>query len=256
MRVTNKFTRVFAGLLAWSCIVSISSAQLIYINLNSNGSGANTNTYGTTWDSANQTVSSWGYYSDYQFQLQSPSSLTLNNFYVQISASLRQLTPVDGTGILGAAWFSGAITDNPSYSSAIATATMNTALLSSDRAAFSTLLMGPGAFSPSQSITSSPSTYFIRIWANGSNSNRGIELELVSNADITYNPSGSSMTMINWNGSSYVPTSTFTPVGYAGPSIAPEPSQMATSIVLLFGIAGYAFLKRRRSAKAAASAAV
>ena len=251
MRVTNKFTRVFAGLLAWFCIVSISSAQLIYVNLNSNGTGASTFTYGTTWDSANQTVSSWGSsYTDYQFQLQSPSSLTLNNFYVQISASLRNLTPVDGTGILGAAWFSGAITANPSYSSAIATATMNTALLSSDRAAFSTLLMGPGAFSPSQSITSSPSAYFIRVWANGSNSNRGIELELVSNADITYNPSGSSMTMINWNGSSYVPTSTFTPVGYAGPSIAPEPSQMATSIVLLFGIAGYAFLKRRKSAKA------
>ena len=227
-----------------------SHGAIIYLNSDSNGTGANTNIFNSVWDAGNQTVTSWGTVRDYQFRLQSPSSLSLTDFYLQVSASLRQQTPIDGTGVVGAAWFNGTIAANPSpsYSSAIATSTLDTALLPIDRTAFDTLIMGPGSFTPDPTINSSPTEFFIRIWATGGNSNSGVQLKLVANEFITYNPAGSSTTMDAFNGSGYVPAGTFVPVG--GIAAVPEPSQIASSIVLIIGFSAALVRHRRRITKA------
>ncbi len=236
------------------------SGALIYINVDSGGTGANTNIYGTVWNAANQTVTSWGsHFRDYQFRLQSATPVTLTDFYLQVSASLRQQTPIDGTGITGAAWFNGTIAANPSptYASAIATSTLDTALLPIDRASFDTLLMSIGSFNPDPLITVLPQEFFIRVWANGANSNNGVQLKLVPNSDLTYNPDGSATTMQNYNGSTYVAAGTFTPVGPTpaptpaptptpAPVVTPEPSQIASALLALTGGATYMLLKRRR----------
>ena len=247
-------TRVRATAITWIfavlCISVPASGALIYINTDSGGTGANTNIYGSVWNAANQTVSSWGTIKDYQLGLESATPVTLTDFYLQVSASLRQQTPVDGSGITGAAWFNGTIAANPSptYASAIATSTLDTRLLPVDRQSFSTLLLSLGSFNPDPNITALPQEFFIRVWANGNNSNSGIQLKLVPNSDLTYNPDGSATTMENYNGSSYVPAGSFTPVGGLASSAVPEPAQIAASLVGLLAAALYLkFTRSRRS---------
>ena len=228
-------------------MLQASHGAIIYLNSDSGGARANTNIFNTVWDSGNQTVRSWGTVRDYQFRLQSPSSLSLTDFYLQVSAFLRQQTPIDGTGVVGAAWFNGTIASNPSpsYSSAIATSTLDAALLPIDRSAFDTLIMGPGSFTPDPTINSTPTEFFIRVWATGGNSNIGVQLKLVANSDITYNPAGSSTTMDAFNESGYVPAGTFTPVGVVIAAV-PEPSQIASSIVLIIGFSALFVRHRHR----------
>ena len=247
MRIFDKRLALIVGFLL---MFHASHGAIIYLNSDSNGTGANTNIYNTVWDSGNLTVTSWGTVRDYQFRLQSPSSLSLTDFYLQVSASLRNQTPIDGTGVVGAAWFNGTIAANPSpsYSSAIATSTLDTALLPIDRTAFDTLIMGPGSFTPDPSINSTPTEFFIRIWATGDNSNKGVQLKLVDNALITYNPAGSSTTMDAFNGTGYVPAGTFVPVGGVIAAV-PEPSQIASSIVLMIGFSALLVRNRRRITK-------
>lgn len=89
--------------------------------------------------------------------------------------------------------------------------------------------------------------YFNRIVFSGS----GFEFDNVTASSSTEDPRGSSFGIGSVNSSS--PTSfspTFSTV-FVSSSSAPESSQVAASMLLLAGIGGYAFVKRRRAAKPA-----
>jgi hypothetical protein len=91
--------------------------------------------------------------------------------------------------------------------------------------------------------------YFDRIAFSGG----GFEFDNVTASSSTQDPRGSSFGIGSVNSSS--PT-TFSPTfstAFVSSSSAPESSQVAASLLLLAGIGGYVFVKRRKAAKPAVS---
>lgn len=203
--------------------------------VNSIGSTANNNIYGTTLDVAGN-VTDWGaHYKDVSFKLVAASSSTsLTSSAVWVSAN--KGNNADSTGnLLRATWFAGPIVSNPTYSSRLGTASLNSTLLTSS---FADFMIGPSSFDVPVAISTSGSDFFIRIWAIGSNSNEGFGIKLADNTSLEYASPDSPITMYNWNGTSY--NSSPATVNIA---LVPEPSAFS----LLFGGLGLIALLRRRS---------
>lgn len=84
--------------------------------------------------------------------------------------------------------------------------------------------------------------------------NVGFEFDNITASSSTQDPLNSIVGIGSVN--SATPTS-FSPTfstAYAAPSSVPEPGQVAASLLLLSGIGGYVFLKRRKAAKSASAA--
>ena len=89
--------------------------------------------------------------------------------------------------------------------------------------------------------------YFNRIVFSGG----GFEFDNVTASSSTQDPRGSSFGIGSVNSSSPTSFSATFSTAFVSSSSAPESSQVAASMLLLAGIGGYAFVKRRRAAKPA-----
>lgn len=199
------------------------------------GQSQNSNIYGTVLD-VNGDVTSWGaHYEDIAFKLVASNSGTaLSSSAVWVSANKGNNADSSGN-LLRATWFAGPITSNPTYSSRLGTASLNSTLLTSS---FADFMIGPSAFDNPVAISTSGSDFFIRIWATGGNSNAGFGIKILDNATLEYASPDSPITMYNWNGSSYQTTAATTNV-----ALVPEPSALS---LLVVGMGGLMALRRVR----------
>lgn len=173
--------RVLATLFAFA-FFSVGRADLITMNVDPNGTTSNSTLYGTvvsglsaTWPSFTADKSA-SQYRDYQFELLTASgSTTFDSFAVQLSAQLRQNTP--SGNLLRATLWSGPIVPNPQLSSALVTiSTPNSAMTSSG---YSSVLLSGSSFEP-QVISTTPSTFFFRVWAEGAGQNNGYQTKMAA----------------------------------------------------------------------------
>ena len=202
--------------------------------VNSIGSTANHNIYGTTLDVGGN-VTDWGsHYKDISFKLVAASANTsLTSSALWVSANKGNNADSSGN-LLRATWFAGPIVNNPTYSSRLGTSSLNSTLLTSS---FADFMIGPSSFDVPVAISTSGSDFFIRIWAVGSNSNAGFGIKLADNTSLEYASPDSPITMYNWNGTSF--NSSPATVNF---SLVPEPSAFS---LLVSGLGLLALLRRR-----------
>lgn len=164
--------------------LSVESAQsgTIMINVDPAGTTSNLNIYGTVLNSG---VATWpaknlGAYRDYQFTLSTASgTATFDTFEVQLSAL--QKNKLDTTNTLRATLWAGPIpsvsSSIPSLSNALVTVTApNSSWLSTS---FRTATL-TGSLFTAQTITTTPSVFFFRVWAEGGNSNSGFGTKMAT----------------------------------------------------------------------------
>lgn len=199
------------------------------------GQSQNSNIYNTVID-ANGHVTSWGtHYEDIAFKLvASNAGTTLSSSAVWVSAN-KGNNADSSSNLLRATWFAGPITSNPTYSSRLGTASLNSTLLTSS---FADFMIGPSAFDNPVAISTSGSDFFIRIWATGGSSNAGFGIKILDNATLEYASPDSPITMYNWNGTSYNTIEATTNV-----ALVPEPSALS---LLVVGLGGLVALRRVR----------
>jgi hypothetical protein len=173
--------RVLAALVAFA-FVNIARADLITMNVDPNGTTSNSTLYGTVvtngsaaWP-AFTSAKSASQYRDYQFELLTASgTTTFDSFAVRLSAQLRANTPTDN--LLRATLWAGPIVPNPLLSSSLVTiSTPNSAMTSSG---YSSVLLSGASFA-TQIITSTPSTFFFRVWAEGAGQNNGYQTKMAA----------------------------------------------------------------------------
>lgn len=236
MTKTNSLVK---NLVAFFGICLVASGTQVYgtavFYVSSIGQSQNSNIYDTTLD-VNGNVTSWGSnYKDIAFKLvASNSGTTLSSSAVWVSAN-KGNNADSSNNLLRATWFAGPITSNPTYSSRLGTASLNSTLLTSS---FADFMIGPSAFDSPVAISTGGSDFFIRIWATGGNSNAGFGIKILDNATLEYASPDSPITMYNWNGTSYNTTAATTNV-----ALVPEPSALS---LLVVGLGGLVALRRVR----------
>ena len=130
-----------------------------------------------TWPSFNPNKSV-SQYRDYQFELLTSSgSTTFDGFAVQLSAQLRTNTVSSGNSLRATLW-AGPIIPNPLLSNSLITLTApNSAMTASG---FSSVLLTGSTFTP-QTSTTSPATFFFRVWAANTDQNSGYMTKMAAN---------------------------------------------------------------------------
>jgi len=157
-------------------------ADLITMDVDPAGTTSNSTLFGTvlsglsaTWPGFTTDKTS-SRYRDYQFELLTPSgTTTFDSFAVRLSAQLRANTP--SGNLLRASLWSGPIVANPLLESALVTiSTPNSAMTSSG---YSSVLLSGAGFTP-QTISTTPSTFFFRVWAEGAGQNNGYQTKMAA----------------------------------------------------------------------------
>lgn len=167
-----------------------SRADLITMNVDPIGTTSNQNVYGTVLAGGVATWPAKGQFRDYQFELQTTSGSTnFDAFAVQLSAQLRNNTGSSGN-LLRATLWSGTISPNPLLADALATVTTPNSSFSNGSSGYSSILLSGTSFLP-QLISTTPSTFFFRIWAEGG-SNDGYQSKMAATIGeyqaVTMNP--------------------------------------------------------------------
>lgn len=237
-----------AALMAFavSTIANLAGAETIIMNLDPFGTTSNQNIYGTVITGGSAT---WqGLYRDYQFDLQtSGGSTSFDGFGVQFSAQLRGNTVAYGN-LLRATLWSGPIVTNPLLADSLVTvSTPNSSMTGSG---FSSVLLSGSPFA-SQTITSAPSTFFFRIWAQGGN-NDGYQTKMATGLtefqqQITMAPSSAIDAYIEFdtNGDGTIDSGEEAATRDVIAEVVPEPSTLVIAASGA-GLAAVACRRRRR----------
>lgn len=185
---SSRPVRLLVAALLCLCSSSV-RAGIITLDLCPGGTTSNQNVFGTTLSGGVATWPARSNYRDYQFQLSTPSgTATFDEFSVLLSAQLRQSTAPTNT--LRATLWSGVITANPLLSDALVEISVTNAVISSSGYSKKVTLSG-ASFAP-QTITSTPSPFFFRVWAEGAGSNNGYQTKMAALSSemqsITMNP--------------------------------------------------------------------
>lgn len=175
--------RVFLALVA-SAFVNMARADLITMNLDPNGTTSNSTLYGTvvtngsaTWPAFTSTKSA-SQYRDYQFELLTASGTTaFDSFAVRLSASLRQSTGTSNS--LRATLWSGAIVPNPLLTDSLVTISTPNSAFNNGTSGYSSVMLSGAGFAP-QAITTTPSVFFFRVWAEGAGQNNGYQTKMAA----------------------------------------------------------------------------
>jgi len=155
-----------------------SRADLITMNVDPAGTTSNQNVYGTVLSGGIATWPARGQFRDYQFELQTTSgSTSFDGFAVQLSAQLRQSTNSYGN-LLRATLWSGTMVANPLLADALVTVTTPNSSFSNGSSSYSSILLSGSSFLP-QVISTTPSNFFFRIWAEGG-SNDGYQSKMAA----------------------------------------------------------------------------
>ncbi len=225
-----------------AAFANVAVADLITMNVDPAGTTSNQTLFGTvlaggsaTWPSPSSQQ-----YRDYQFELLTASgSTTFDGFAVQLSAQLRQNTP--GGSSLRATLWSGPIVPNPLLLNSLVTvSTPNSAMTSSG---YSSVLLSGSGFAP-QVITTTPSTFFFRVWAEGAGQNNGYQTKMAATLgeyrNVTMDPAPSIDAFIDYDndGNGIIDT------GETRDTIAEVPEPSTVALVAAGGLA--CWLSRRR----------
>ena len=163
-----------AALLASS---RLAAAGFITLDLDPNGTTSNLNVYGTTLSGGVATWPSRAAYRDYQFELHTDSgTTTFDGFAVRLSAYEKNKTPASNT--LRATLWQGPMQANPLLADQLVTATISNDAWFSTTSFRSAVLNGP-SFSP-VTITTSPTVFFFRVWAEGDGNNNGFATKMAA----------------------------------------------------------------------------
>ncbi len=163
--------RMFSGLVA-ALAFQVVRAELITINVDPNGTTSNLNVFGTTLASGSATWPARTSFRDYQFRLSTTSgSATFDAFAVQLSVSRQSNTASDNT--LRASLWTGEILSRPNPLLADALTTVTIPNGSVPTSGYSSITLTGPAFFNAQTIGTTPSVFFFRIWAEGNGGNTG-----------------------------------------------------------------------------------
>jgi hypothetical protein len=160
--------------------VSVARADLITMNVDPNGTTSNQTLFGTVLTSGSATwpTKSSNQWRDYQFELQTASgSTTFDQFAVQLSAQLRQST--SSSNSLRATLWSGTMIANPLLSDALVTVSTPNSSFTNGSSGYSSLLLSGSSFA-TQIISTTPSVYFFRVWAEGAGQNNGYQTKMAA----------------------------------------------------------------------------
>lgn len=153
-------------------------ADLITMNVDPNGTTSNQNVYGTVLADGVATWPAKGQFRDYQFELQTATgTTTFDAFAVQLSAQLKNTTGTS-SNLLRATLWGGPIVADPLLANSLVTVTTPNSSFTNGSSGYSSVLLSGASFEP-QSITTSPSTFFFRIWAEGGN-NGGYQTKMAA----------------------------------------------------------------------------
>jgi hypothetical protein len=236
-------SRRFALLVVMVALAPAARADLISLDLCPAGTTSTQLIWGATL--SGDVVTNWGSSKDYQFQLQTPSGTTnFDQFVVLLSAQLRQST--SGSNTLRASLWTGPIVADPLLADALTTISVSNSTISSS--GFSTkVTLGGGPFT-AQTIGTTPSTFFFRVWAEGGNSNAGYQTKMASvkgeMESITMSPSAVIDGGIGIDGDGNGSLEIIDPMAEPVPEI--DPAGFGQVLVLLAGVMG--LVERRRPA--------
>lgn len=239
-------SRLVAALVL-AAVTSVATADLITMNVDPNGTTSNQTLFGTvlTNGSATWPTKSSNQWRDYQFELQTASGTTsFDQFAVQLSAQLRQNTASSNS--LRATLWSGTMVPDPLLSNALVTvSTPNSSFVNGSSGYSSLLLSSTTSFVP-QLISTTPSIFFFRVWAEGAGGNNGYQTKmaatLAEQQSVTMDPSPAidGYLDIDGNDDGVIDVSRDTI------SEVPEPASAA--LVAIGGLACAAWAARRRLA--------
>ena len=170
---------VFAAV-ALAALASVAMADLITINVDPNGTTSNQTLFGTViaGGSATWPAKSSAQWRDYQFELQTSSgTTTFNKFAVRLSASLRNQTP--SGNVLQATLWSGTVVPNPLLADQLVTVSTPNASFTNGSSSYSSILLSGSPFTP-WVISTTPSTFFFRVWAEGAGQNEGYQTKMAA----------------------------------------------------------------------------
>lgn len=161
-----------------STIASLASAELITINVDPAGTTFNQHVYGTTLSGGVATWPARGQFRDYQFELQTATgTTTFDSFAVKLSAQLGNALP--GGNLLRATLWSGTMVSNPLLANALATVTTPNSSFSNGASNYSSVTLSGSTFTPLV-ISTTPSIFSFRIWAEGAGSVNGYKTKMAS----------------------------------------------------------------------------
>lgn len=229
LQVSNYFCAVFMILIG---SLFATQARALEINFNIAGNAQNQNLYGTA---ADPFTGGWGTrYYDFTFKLIAPSTVSFSSFNMQVTVNKGGAT----TTPLNASLFSGPIVANPNSNTLLGTASINSSAVSTS---FTQLLIGPSStLSPTMDTAVSPGAqYFIRLWSTGSGTTSGFGLKVASDPLIQYSTSNGTVSMMYYNGTSFVSSSSFSPV--------PETSSMLMGGLAMSSILLVRVYKKRQA---------
>ena len=235
--------RLFLVCVAMICTACpVVHAGMITLDLCPAGTTSNQNIYGTTLSGG---VADWSgaSYRDYQFNLRTASgTASFDQFSVLLSAQLRNQTVSFGN-VLRASLWTGSIVSNPVLANALTTITASNSSFTTS--SFSPKVEMTGPTFVSQTISTTPSTFFFRVWAEGSN-NSGYQTKMAA-----LTPEMMAITMaetIPVDGTIGIDTDNngsidiFDPLAVPVPEI--DPAGMGCVLALVTGVLG--LLERRR----------
>ena len=156
---------------------SLAMAEVITMNVDPAGTTSNQTLFGTVLAGGSATwPGTASQYRDYQFELLTASGTTsFDGFVVQLSGQLRQSTSAANS--LRATLWAGAIVANPQLVNSLVTvSTPNSAMTSSG---YTSVLLSGLSFVP-QVISTTPSTFFFRVWAEGASQNTGYQTKMAA----------------------------------------------------------------------------
>jgi hypothetical protein len=217
-------------------------AGIITLDICPAGTTSNQNIYGTTLTGG---VADWNgaSYRDYEFRLQTASgTANFDNFSILLSAQLRNQT-VSSVNVLRASLWAGAIVTSPRLVDALTTITASNSSFTTSSFSPKVELTG-STFAP-LTISTTPSTFFFRVWAEGNN-NSGYQTKMAA-----LTPEMQSVTMtetIPVDGTIGIDTDNNGSIDIFDTLSAPvpeiDPSGLGSVLALLTGTLG--LLERRR----------